>query len=68
MNARDEYDITPLMWAARHNEDLEVVRALIAAGADKNARDTSGERALDHLEENEEISKDDGYWKVRDML
>ena len=65
--SQDSNGYTPLHWAAENNQNVEVVKALLKAGADKDARDADDKRALDYLEENEHISKDD-YWKVRDML
>ncbi|MDD2684339.1 MAG: ankyrin repeat domain-containing protein, partial [Candidatus Cloacimonetes bacterium] len=37
VNARDNEGITALMYAAWYNDDPEVVKVLIAAGADINA-------------------------------
>ena len=39
MNARDEWEKTPLHWAASDNKNPDVAKALLAAGADVNARD-----------------------------
>ncbi len=33
---------TPLMFAAHHGADLEIIRTLVSAGADVNARDDKG--------------------------
>ena len=34
------------MWAIRHSSNLQVIKALLAAGADVNAKDKYGETAL----------------------
>jgi ankyrin repeat protein len=48
VNARDIREMTPLMLAvASENQDLEVVGLLLKAGADVNAKSTTGETALD---------------------
>ena len=39
INSKDEFGKTALMFAAQHNPDSEVVKALLAGGADINARD-----------------------------
>jgi ankyrin repeat protein len=48
VNARDIRQMTPLMLAvASENQDVRVVRMLLGAGADVNARDGEGESVLD---------------------
>jgi len=42
VNARDERDYTPLMWAVRYNPNSEVTKILIDAGADVNAKGERG--------------------------
>ncbi|MDE0529135.1 MAG: hypothetical protein OXH85_10680, partial [Truepera sp.] len=42
VNARDEYGSTPLHSAAGHNADPAIVAALVAAGAEVDARDGDG--------------------------
>ena len=46
VNAKDNRNQTPLMWAARYNRDPEVVKALIEAGARVNERDNDGMTSL----------------------
>jgi serine/threonine protein kinase len=45
VNARNEYDQTPLMWASRQGE-TEVIKLLIEKGADVNAKNVYAETAL----------------------
>ena len=48
VNARDVAGLTPLMFAvASENQDAEVVKTLLAAGADPKLQSTTGETALD---------------------
>jgi uncharacterized protein len=46
MKVLDFDDMTPLMTAAMHNEEVRVVRVLLQAGADVTARDRTGKTAL----------------------
>jgi len=47
VNAKDtKYGMTPLLWAAWYNENLEVLTTLLKAGADVNAQDVLGTTAL----------------------
>lgn len=46
INYQDKNGQTPLFWAA-HNDNLEIVRYLIKAGADVNLRSTSGASPLE---------------------
>ncbi|MBQ2125793.1 MAG: ankyrin repeat domain-containing protein, partial [Spirochaetales bacterium] len=60
VNSRNEYGVTPLMFAVEHNEDREVVKILINAGADVNAEDESNKTPLMYASEyckNEKIVK-----------
>ena len=69
VNAMDELGSTVLMWAAAKNSNPDVIKALIAACADVNARDSDGDRAIDYLDLNIEIiNRNDAYWTVRDLL
>lgn len=46
VNAKDYYDVTPLMFAAEKNSDAEVITVLIASGAKPDAKDKDGKTAL----------------------
>ena len=46
VNAKDYYDVTPLMFAAEKNSDAEVITILIASGAKPDAKDKDGKTAL----------------------
>src|SRR6185295_8891621 len=47
VNARDVAGMTPLMFAvASENQDAEVIKLLLAAGADTKVQTTTGETAL----------------------
>ncbi len=66
LEARDEYGRTPLMHAARHNENPAVVRVLLDAGADGAARDSLGRTTFDHATDNEAVRGTDAYWLLND--
>ena len=53
INARYKDGWTPLMHAARYNQDPEVTKILIDAGADINARDKDGWTPLMHAAGNQ---------------
>src|SRR5271154_3733169 len=42
VNAKDNNGYSPLMFAADHNSNTDVIKALINAGADVNAKDNGG--------------------------
>ena len=44
--------LTPLMWAARDNSDASVLKVLLRAGLDVNARDPEGRTALMYAAQN----------------
>ena len=46
VNARDYYDVTPLMFAAEKNSDPEVINILAEYGANPDAKDKDGKTAL----------------------
>ena len=46
VNAKDYYDVTPIMYAAEKNSDPKVIAVLVSHGADINAKDRDGKTAL----------------------
>ena len=48
VNARGNYDMTPLMRAAQWSTDPEIIKLLLDKGADIEARDVFGETTLMH--------------------
>lgn len=55
------------MQAPKFNTNSAAVKTLFSAKAPKDAFYGDVKRAIDHLKENTNVSKDD-YWKVRYML
>ena len=58
MDARDEDRMTPLHYAAGANLDITLVKALIHAGGDPNARDRRDKTPMDYAQN----------WKLRSFL
>ena len=54
-NAKDQYDVTALYWAA-HSGHPEIVNLLMQQGADKNAHSVFGER-ISHWAINEKVKR-----------
>ena len=52
VNAKDDNDVTALMFAAVNTANPEVIRVLIKAGADVNAKNKFGNKALYYAEQN----------------
>jgi ankyrin repeat protein len=48
VNAETNYFMTSLMFAARGKNNIDIVRALLRAGANKSARDSKKRTAYDH--------------------
>ncbi|MFP4329204.1 MAG: ankyrin repeat domain-containing protein [Spirochaetaceae bacterium] len=46
IDSRDLSGMTPLMWAAKENEAVDVINFLISSGASVDARDNRGETAV----------------------
>ena len=55
---------TPLHYAAQLRTTIEYVTALLAAGADPNARDSDGKLTFDYARDNEQVKGIDAYWKL----
>ncbi|MCL1876305.1 MAG: ankyrin repeat domain-containing protein [Synergistaceae bacterium] len=59
VNAKDNDDWTALMVAARDNENPEIIQVLLKNGADKQAVNKEGKRAIDYAKENENLKNTD---------
>ena len=58
VNAKNSEGLTALHLAAMKAEDDEMMKYLIANGADKNAKTGFGETAFDLASENEQLQKE----------
>ena len=58
---------TPLMWAARTNENPEVLQALLDAGADATAINDDGDSAWDLIQENEALKGTNVYQRLNEL-
>ena len=67
LEAGTEYGGTPLMLAARNNENAAVVQALLDAGADATATNEDGETAWDLIQENDALEGSPAYWALNDL-
>ena len=59
---------TALHWAAAHNDNPDITRALIAAGANVNARNNYGQTPLQQAESVHRMGWKDNRKEVIDML
>ena len=66
VNARTKDGWTPLHAAAAVNKNAEVLKTLINAGANLEARAKTGETFLDLMEQNEALKGSQLYWELRD--
>jgi ankyrin repeat protein len=66
VNARDNYVEIPLMWAARFNQNPEVITTLLMAGADAKAKNKAGKTAFDNAQANEKLKGTDAYRKLEE--
>ncbi|MBC7218398.1 MAG: hypothetical protein H5U36_09785 [Candidatus Caldatribacterium sp.] len=64
VNARDKSGATLLMWAAMLNENPEVVRVLLEAGADATLTNSLGKKAIDYARENPALKDTDVFWEL----
>jgi ankyrin repeat protein len=60
------YGITPLMLAVQYAQIPEVISELIKAGAEVNARDSNGKKAIDYAKENNALNHTNVYWQLHD--
>ena len=67
LEAGTEYGGTPLMLAARNNENAAVVQALLDAGAHATATNEDGETAWDLIQENDALEGSPAYWALNDL-
>lgn len=69
LNARSKDNRqTALHWAASHNDNPDVTRILIAAGANVNARDAYGQTPLQQAESVHRMGWKDNRREIIDML
>ena len=64
INAGNKYGYTAFMIAARYNPYPDVISILFENGADVNAKDENGKRAIDHASENASLKKTDAYLQL----
>ena len=55
VNAKGKGDITPLLAATMHLDPEAIIMVLLQAGADVNAKDAKGRRAIEAAEQNEKL-------------
>ena len=69
LNARSKGNRqTALHWAAGHNDNPEITRALVVAGANVNARDSYGQTPLEHAESVYRMRWKDNRPEIIDIL
>ncbi len=56
----------PLMRAAAFNQNPEVIKVLLDAGADGKAKSNEGKTAFYYAEKNEHIKDTEAYWLLND--
>ena len=66
INARDEYGLTLLMWAAKFQDILKVITTLLDAGADAKTRNIYNNTVFDYAKGNDHLSGTDVYWRLND--
>jgi ankyrin repeat protein len=58
--------MTALMKAASHNSNPEVIKVLLAAGANGRLLSKEGKTASDFAKDNPHIKGTDAYWLLND--
>jgi ankyrin repeat protein len=66
IEARDNYGRTALMWAARHNENPEVIMTLLKAGANAKAKDSKEKTAFDYAKANKMLKGTDALRQLQE--
>ena len=56
--------MTPLMYAAKYNENPDVITTLLNAGADAKAKSIEGKTAFDYAQNNHKIKGTKVYWDL----
>ncbi len=56
------------MWAARHNENPEVIMALLKAGANAKAKDSKEKTAFDYAKANKMLKGTDALRQLQEAL
>jgi ankyrin repeat protein len=64
INAQDNEGMTPLMWAAKHNTNPDVVSTLLKAGANGKLTSKEGKTAGAYADENEKLKGTAQYWDL----
>ena len=62
----DEDGLTPLMHAARFNENPEVIMVILNAGADGKVKSGDGRTAFDYAGDNPTLKDTAAYWALSD--
>ena len=66
VDARSADGLTPLMYAARENENPNIIMELLAFGADGQIIDPEGKNAFAYAENNDQIKGTAAYWALND--
>ena len=66
LNATTEGGHTSLHWAARYNENPEVIMVLLSADADATVVNEGGFTPFDLAKDNEALAGTDAYWALND--
>ena len=64
MNDLDNDGMTPLMWAAKHNQNPAVITVLLQAGANGKLTSAEGKTAFAYADENDKLKEAQEYWDL----